>query len=476
MRRRVAVVVVLGVLALALRADPAQAAGQYAYGADDLHLVGSERLSDRLLELRFQTPAVDGETGVRVLLPGGYEANPSRHYPVLYLLHGAADDETAWTEKGDAERITAGEPLLVVMPDSGTGGGYVDWYNGGAGGPPMWETYHLGQLVPWIDAHLRTIGTRSGRAVAGLSMGGYGTMHYAARQPDRFVAAASFSGAVDSNSVFMQPVTTAEGPSQNQLPGAVFGPRATQEIRWRGHNPWDLAENLDGLDLILRTGNGMPGGPGGDTGDPVEMEVHEESLSLHNRLTELGIPHLWDDYGPGGHAWYYWRRDLVQLMPQLRQIFADPPPRPSPFTYRSIDPSYEAYGWRVRIDRPALEFSELRNIARAGFALLGSGTGTVTTPPAYRPGSAVEVELVRGTGVERRTVAVGSDCRLRLEVPLGPGNPYQQYSADARAYGIQRALETIGTAPSADNSGTTVYRTRARIDAPAAGCTRDARP
>jgi hypothetical protein len=60
---------------------------------------------------------------------------------------------------------------------------------------------------------------------------------------------------------------------------------------------------------------------------------------------------------------------------------------------------------------------------------------------------------------------VGDDCRLRIEVPLGPGNPYQQYTAEARAYGVQKALETPGTAPSADTSGTFVYTTRARIGA-----------
>lgn len=462
----------LAALAVALSTAPAGA----SLGPQDLELVGAQRLDPRLLELTFRTPAVSGDTEVRVLLPEGYDDEPKQRYPVLYLLHGASDDETAWTVKGDAQRITAGWPLIVVMPDSGTGGGYTDWYNGGAGGPPMWETYHVGQLRPWIDQHLRTVARRRARAVAGLSMGGYGTMHYAARNPDLFVAAASFSGAVDSNSIFVQPLTGSEGPSQGQMPGAVFGPRATEEVRWRGHNPWDLAKNLDGLDLTLRTGNGQPAGPGGDTGDPVEAEVHEESDSLHRRLVELGIPHLWDDYGPGGHAWYYWKRDLELLMPDLARVFADPPTRPFPFTYRSIEPAYEAYGWDVEIERPALEFSELRDADRDRFALRGSGTGTVTTSPLYAPGSELRVDVVSGAGVERERLSVGHDCRLRINVPLGPGNPYQQYTAQARAHGIQESLETIGTAPSSDASGTTVYTTRVRIHAALTpGCPRTKR-
>jgi S-formylglutathione hydrolase FrmB len=451
------VLALAAVLAAAALLAPARAPAAPALGPDQLELVRSEQLSERLFELTFRTPALDGETGVRILLPQGYDAAAAPRYPVLYLLHGCCDDFRAWTEDGDAERITAGESLIVVMPDSGTGGGYTDWYNHGAGGPPMWETYHLSQLVPWIDGHFRTAADRGARAIAGLSMGGYGTMHYAARRPDLFVAAASFSGAVDSNSLFIQPLTGSEGLSRGRLPGAVFGPRATEEVRWRGHNPWDLAENLDGLDLTIRTGNGQPGGPGGDSGDPVETEVHAESESLHRRLAELGIPHVWDDYGPGGHDWYYWKRDLELLMPDLARVFTDPPAPPPEFTYRSIEPAYRAYEWRVEIDRPSLEFSELRARGRDGFALLGSGTGSVTTPPLYAPGSELAVELVRGAGGERRIVRAGDDCRLRVEVPLGPGNRDQQYSPQARASGTAiyttRVRIAAGTAPACPLSG-----------------------
>src|SRR3954451_25262440 len=91
------------------------------------------------------------------------------------------------------------------------------------------------QLVPWIDAHYRTIGKRSGRATAGLSMGGNGAMSYASRHPDLFVSASSLSGAVDTNSPGVQPVTQASGLSDgSHTPGAIFGLRSTEEVRWRG--------------------------------------------------------------------------------------------------------------------------------------------------------------------------------------------------------------------------------------------------
>lgn len=410
------------------------AAPAAALEPEDLQLLASRSLSPRLVELTFRTAALSADTQVRVLLPDGYNPEGARRYPVLFLLHGAADDETAWTVKGDAERLTAAFPLIVVMPDSGPGGGYVDWHNGGDGGPPMWETYHVRQLLPWIDAHFRTIGARAGRAVAGLSMGGFGTMSYAARHPDLFVSATTWSGAVDTNSLPMHVVTGSEGLATGR-PGAVHGHRATEEVRWRGHNPVDLAPNLDGLDLTLRTGNGMPGGPGGDTGDPVEAEVHQQGVSMHERLAELGLPHIWDDYGAGGHTWFYWQRGLRRLLPDLIRTFADPPPPASPFSFRAIEPRYGVYGWEVEIDRPALEFSELRDADRRGFTLSGSGTAIVTTAPLYTPGERLDVRLTSGSGIERRRLLADEDRRLRIRVPLGPGNPYQQYSPLAAAGG-----------------------------------------
>jgi S-formylglutathione hydrolase FrmB len=407
-----------------------------AQAADAPTLVKTEQLSPRLSELTFTTPALAEETHVRVLTPTGYDPNGRTRYPVLYLLHGAVDDYKSWTDKGDAEAITAGLPLIVVMPDAGQFGNYTNWFNDGAFGPPKWETWHIRQLIPWVDAHLKTIAARRGRATAGLSMGGGGAMSYAARHPNLFVSASAFSGAVDTNSPSVQPVTTASGLSDgSQTPGAIYGPRPTEEVRWRAHNPWDLAANLDGLFLTLRTGNGQPGGPGGDSGDPVEAEVHSQSVSMHEELTRLGLPHVWDDYGAGGHAWYYWQRDLRQTLPDIMRTFAKPPAPPSPFAFRAVEPRYSVYGWRVEIDRPALEFSELRDASARGFKVLGSGTAKVRTARYYKPRSVVRVTIRAGSGTTKRKLRAGRQGRVTVTVPVGPGNAEQQYSPAASATG-----------------------------------------
>jgi S-formylglutathione hydrolase FrmB len=390
--------------------------------------VSRRQLDTRLVQLTFATPAVSGPTNVRVLLPAGYIAHPERRYPVLYLLHGAIDNYTSWTNKGAAEQITASYPLIVVMPDTGPGGGYTNWYNGGAGGPPEWETYHIDELLPWIDAHLRTRGSRSERAIAGLSMGGFGAMSYASRHPDLFAAAASFSGAVDTNNPLDEAVTS----------DPVFGPRATQEVRWRAENPTDLAQNLRGLSLTIRTGNGMTGGPFGG-GDVIEFAVHQMSLSFHSRLSALGIPQVFDDYGPGGHDWPYWQRDLRETLPSMMATFARPQKLPASFSFTAVESRYGVYGWRVSMRRAALEFSTLRVAGDRSVKVSGSGAATVTSAALYPAGRWADVQIADASGNHVRRVRVGHDGRLSLSLNLGRSNRYQEYTAQSRATGTRVA-------------------------------------
>ena len=129
-------------------------------GARAITVVARQRPSARLEEWTLRTPALREPTRVRVLLPVGYGSDRRRRYPVLYLLHGADSDYRAWTRDGDAEAITARTPMIVVMPDGGAMGWYTDWYQGERPVQPRWETYHVGELVPWIDATYRTIATR----------------------------------------------------------------------------------------------------------------------------------------------------------------------------------------------------------------------------------------------------------------------------------------------------------------------------
>jgi S-formylglutathione hydrolase FrmB len=307
---------------MAIAAAPARAADQ------GIQLLSSQQLDSRLTDLTLSTSALKQPTHVRVLMPAGYDQSTDR-YPVLYLLHGALADYRSWTDAGDAEAITAGAPVIVVMPDGGQGGWYTNWVNRGAGGPPEWEHFHIDQLIPWIDDHYRTIAARDGRAIAGLSMGGFGAMSYAGRHPGLFDWAGSFSGAVDViHNLPVVGVIDLEAFADGGLPDDQFGDRVLNAANWRAHDPWDLAQNLRGMTLEIDTGNGQPGPFDSSRPyfDPVEQQVHEMSVSFHQRLLALGIPHIWDDYGPGTHTWPYWQRDLRQALPSVLATLSPPLP------------------------------------------------------------------------------------------------------------------------------------------------------
>jgi S-formylglutathione hydrolase FrmB len=418
-----------------------------ASAAERLDVVKEEKLNPRLVEYTLRTPALSEDTVVRVLLPRSYDA--SKRYPVLYLLHGCCDYDVrgsqAWTTHGEVEQATDGLDLIVVMPDGGRAGFYTDWFNNGMGGPPRWESYHLGQLVPWIDGRFRTRAGREGRVLAGLSMGGFGAMSYAARHPDRFAAAASYSGAVDTN--VSPDVFDALTAQDGGTPGGVFGERRTEEVRWRAHNPWDIAENLRGLHLEIRAGNGERGEldePGPAPPDPLEQSTHQQSVNLHERFNALGIPHVWDDYGKGTHTWPYWARDLKRTLPEFMRVLADPPAVPKRVTYTAVEPEYDVYGWHVKFERPALEFSRLEDAASYGFTLAGSGRAVVTTPPVYVPGAPY--------AASRSTVVADDAGRLHVPVDLGPGNAMQQYRPGAETKVVKASVRILALSTAAGSA------------------------
>lgn len=389
---------------------------------EGLQVVGSARLSPRLTEFVLASGALRGPSRVRVLLPAGYAQSPERRFPVLYLMHGGFGRASDWTERGDAEQITAGAPLIVVMPGCGNGGWCTDWHNGGRGGPPMWETFHIRQLIPWVDASYRSISGRAGRAIAGTSTGGFCAMSYAARHPDLFVWAGSFSGALDI--VHNGPVVAVIGAEAIADGGGrqdVFGSRRANLITWRAANPCDLAANLRGLALYLAARSGQP--ERGRRADVVEQQIYEMNLAFRRRLLELDIAHVWHDRGPGRHSWPHWQADLRDSLPLMLATFADPPATPAAFSYTSAAPAYDVYGWRVTRRPPVADFSTLDVTSPDRFAVTGVGAADLVTPPARRPGSRHRVRIRAGSLTRDEEAAADDQGRLRVRIPLGSGHP-----------------------------------------------------
>jgi S-formylglutathione hydrolase FrmB len=264
---------------------------------------------------------------VNVILPVGYCSSGLR-YPVLYLLHGAGDTYQSWVTRTDAVNASAGYPLIIVMPDGGhnaTAGWYTDWMDG----TYQWETYHVGVLPRFINSRFRTRADDLG--IAGLSMGGFGALSYAARHPGMFKAAASFSGAVDTR--YAEPLSGVAFTLLQGIYGTpndrVWGNQVANEANWRAHNPTDLAGRLAGTQLFVATGTGTPGGSQGDNlADPagylVENVVWQMNLSLHLALNAAHVPGVTDFYSGGYHGWPYWQADLHWALPQLAGVLGGP--------------------------------------------------------------------------------------------------------------------------------------------------------
>jgi S-formylglutathione hydrolase FrmB len=402
-------------------------------------LLADTAVDGRLHRVQLQSTALGGPTEVGVLLPPSFD--PRARYPVLYLLHGAGDDDKAWSDvtHGDAETITAGFGGIVVMPDAGhtpDAGWYSDWLSGA----PRWESYHLGELIPFVDCYYPTEADRAHRAVTGLSMGGFGAISYGARHPDLFGFAATFSGAVDTADG-----GPAEAASFNLLHSSfgtpddrVWGPYADYEVLWRDHNPTDLVPNLANTKLVLRTGNGVPAAGDNPASAVAEAGVHAMTVALHARLTLAGMDHEFVD-GPGVHAWSYWRADLAATLPEIQCFFAGTPgcvptAPAAGFAYRSAEPSFSVYGWSVWAGPGHVrEFLDLSHVTSQTFGAHGGGTYTVTTP-ALAPGTySVQTTSNNLARPELQTVATDASGRLTFTLDLGTPHGCQQYTPCARA-------------------------------------------
>lgn len=331
MARMKSVLVAAGALILALTANPALALT--VSDGNGIRVAGTSTVNNRITDITVRSGALVAPATVRVMLPDGYDANPNTRYPVLYLLHGGGGTHADWTNLG-AEQATAGLPVIVVQPDGGRGSWWADALTPGLDGLPRWETFETRQLIPWIDANFRTVATRNGRAIAGLSMGGYGAMSYAARHPDLFVSASSFSGAVDTSGPIVANWIGVSPLIEVRLPSSIFGVYPFDTDRRQAHNPTSLAANLRGMHLAFYFGNGQPG-PLDNAADPnpvnqfmgwiQEDQVHNMNLAMHAKLDSLGIAHDLHGYGNGMHSGGYWARSLREEIPVIMATFANSP-------------------------------------------------------------------------------------------------------------------------------------------------------
>ncbi|MBQ8098174.1 MAG: esterase family protein, partial [Bacteroidaceae bacterium] len=143
---------------------------------------------------------LDADRDVNVYLPTGYDESGSTQYPVLYLLHGLSDDQTAWAQRGGLqtvadELILTGEmrPMVIIMPCAG-GMPTTEIWNGYYNMPGWaYERFFFEELIPQIEKKFHIYGDKAHRAISGLSMGGGGSVGYCQKHPDMFSSCYAFS-------------------------------------------------------------------------------------------------------------------------------------------------------------------------------------------------------------------------------------------------------------------------------------------
>ena len=342
MKRAVlALAVVLGLL-VPVGAQASSSSGRNAAGtAKAIEVLATARDGARVVSYTLSTPSLEMSSAtplkVHVVLPTDYARHPSRRYPVLYALPGTSNKASVWLTNIKTVEMTRDLPVIVVIPDgtyNADGGGfYTDWVDQTTSrGVANWETFHVKELVPWIDGRYRTVRSRAGRAIVGISQGGFGSMSYAARHPELYGAAASFSGAVDiyhgaqcriGAATLISGIMT--GLNQVQ-PFAPFGDPVTDAANWQAHDPGTIVKNLARTRVDLYTSQGVPGES--DLSDPavpgtVAMEaiLHQSNLCFKAAADEAGVAYQWHSHLVGTHAWAYGNRSLKDYLPRLMEFF-----------------------------------------------------------------------------------------------------------------------------------------------------------
>lgn len=229
-----------------------------------------------------------------IVLPNRYQQGSNR-FPVLYLLHGYGGDHQNWYAATNIAKLADRYNIIVVMPDGATD----KWYTDSLVNPQWRYASYLSQdVVAYIDTNYRTIATPAGRAISGLSMGGFGALHLGLQHPELFGAMASTSGGVD-------PRPFAGRWNLN----AVFGEPTAHSANWQNAAIINHLAKLKAQSQALYIDCGS---------EDFFIDVNRQ---LHQALRKHAIPHHYAEW-PGDHSWPYWRSSIEFQLVFFSQFFA----------------------------------------------------------------------------------------------------------------------------------------------------------
>lgn len=241
-----------------------------------------------------------------IYLPPDYETS-ERSYPVLYLLHGAGDDQTGWVQFGEVLHIAdkairegIATPMIIVMPDADTGRrGYFNDINN----KWRYEDFFFEELMPYVEKTYRIKGQKRYRAVAGLSMGGGGTFMYALHHPELFSSACPLSA-------YIGPLSMEQAKQFMTRTNETYD-EAALEPYYKRHNALSLIEDISADDIkSIRWYI--------DCGD--DDFLYEGNSLIHIAMRKKEIPHEYR-VRDGAHNWTYWRTALPVVLGFVSDAF-----------------------------------------------------------------------------------------------------------------------------------------------------------
>lgn len=246
-----------------------------------------------------------------IYLPSNYESS-KENYPVIYLLHGYGGNNNAWIKSGNINEYTDKAianniitPVIIVMPNADS-----SWYINSYDNKVKYEDFFINEFMPFIEKTYRTKAEKKYRAIAGLSMGGYGALLYALKHPNLFNAVAPLSAAIVNDGDF----ENMPADQWNQLFSKPYGSNINNKDRlnttWYANSILKIVADekvgdLKGVHYWI------------DCGD--DDFLTKGNCLLHLALTDKKIPHEFR-VRDGGHNWNYWK---TGIMDALQFITAD---------------------------------------------------------------------------------------------------------------------------------------------------------
>jgi putative tributyrin esterase len=255
--------------------------------------------TNKVETVKFESKLLNSTVPYNVVLPADYDYSKEKvvGYPVLYLLHGLTGHYSDWTQKTRLTEYASQYRIIIVTPEGNDG-----WYTDSATVPTdKYETYFVQELIPDVQRRFRTNPSREGRAIAGLSMGGYGALKFGIKYRDKFVFAGSLSGALFAASwIEADPHQSTE---RLRSVAAAFGPAdsATRQAN-------DLQKLYGSV-----TDAEIPTLPFVYLDCGTEDNLLPANRAFEQLLWERKIPHEFRLL-PGGHSWTYWDRQVIEVL------------------------------------------------------------------------------------------------------------------------------------------------------------------